>query len=106
MGCLIVDDSPDFVDAARGLLKRRGMVVVGVASSGTEALSRFAELRPDVPLVDIDLGAESGFDVIEKLHRAGAPSPSPRFLAKSALSADAVRDLVRGSAGLQEGDHR
>jgi len=121
MRCLIVDDSPDFVDAARGLLERHG-IVVGVASSGAEALSRFAELRPDVTLVDIDLGGESGFDVIEQLHQVGAQSPSPLifisthalqdfadmvdsspavgFLAKSALSADAIRDLMRGSAGL------
>jgi CheY-like chemotaxis protein len=38
--CLIVDDSRDFVDAARGLLERHGIVVVGVASSGAEALAR------------------------------------------------------------------
>jgi hypothetical protein len=31
---LIVGDSPDFVDATRGLLERHGIVVVGVASSG------------------------------------------------------------------------
>jgi hypothetical protein len=35
-----------------------------------------------------------------------ASSPAVGFLAKSALSADATRDLVPGSAGLQEGDHR
>jgi hypothetical protein len=36
MRCLIVDDSRDFVHAARSLLVRHGMVVVGVASSGAE----------------------------------------------------------------------
>jgi len=128
MRCLIVDDSADFVDAARGLLERDGIVVVGVASSGTEALARFEELRPDVTLVDIDLGCESGFDVVELLHRAGTPSPSPLilisthaplefadmvaaspalgFVSKSALSVDAIGDLVRVAAAFEESDHR
>jgi len=128
MRCLIVDDSADFVDAARGLLERDGIVVVGVASSGTEALTRFEELRPDVTLVDIDLGGESGFDVVEELHRAGTPSPSPLilisthapmefadmvaaspalgFVSKFALSVDAIRDLLRVAAGFEESDHR
>ncbi len=125
MRCLIVDDSADFVDAARGLLERDGIVVVGVASSGTEALARFEELRPDVTLVDIDLGGESGFDVVDQLDRTAASwpssliltsthslqdfadmvaaSPALGFLSKSALSADAVRDLARGSTGFEEG---
>ena len=71
MRCLIVDDSADFVDAARGLLERQGITVVGVASTSAEALRCFEELRPDVTLVDIDLGGESGFELAEQLHRAG-----------------------------------
>jgi CheY-like chemotaxis protein len=35
--CLIVDDSADFVDAARGLLERQGIAVVGAASGGGAA---------------------------------------------------------------------
>jgi DNA-binding NarL/FixJ family response regulator len=36
--CLIVDDSRRFLDAARGLLERQGLSVVGEASTGDEAL--------------------------------------------------------------------
>jgi CheY-like chemotaxis protein len=124
--CLIVDDSPRFVDAARGLLEREGITVVGVASNGAEAVQRVERLRPDVVLVDIDLGEESGFDVVRELHRDGrsapprvilisthaeqdyaeliAASPAAGFLAKTALSAIAIRDLLgrdggSGSAG-------
>jgi CheY-like chemotaxis protein len=114
--CLIIDDSSRFVDAARGLLEREGIVVVGTGSTGAEALERVAQLRPDVTLVDIDLGGESGFDVVRRLHEdAGlaeprvilvsthaeldyadliAASPAVGFLPKSALSADAIRDLL------------
>ncbi len=125
MRCLIVDDSAAFVDAARGLLERQGIAVVGVASTGAEALRCFEELRPDVTLVDLDLGGESGFEVAEQLDRAGSPAPSPvilisthaaqdfaelietspavGFVSKSALSGGSIRDLVRrwdsGGAG-------
>jgi CheY-like chemotaxis protein len=45
---LIVDDDVYFLQAARDLLERQGMVVVGVASTADEALRRAEELRPDV----------------------------------------------------------
>jgi CheY-like chemotaxis protein len=126
MRCLIVDDSADFIDAARGLLECEGMTVVGVASTSADALRSFEELRPDVTLVDINLGGESGFELAEQLHLAGGPSPvilisthaaedfadmiesSPAvgFLSKSALTCCAIHDLVGGSARLEEGDHR
>jgi len=114
--CLIVDDSPRFLAAARGLLEREGVAVVGVASTGDEALRRVDELRPDVTLVDIDLGGESGFEVVRRLHHDAdvapsrlilisthaeddyaelvAASPAAGFLSKTALSAAAVRDLL------------
>jgi DNA-binding NarL/FixJ family response regulator len=114
--CLIVDDSPRFLAAARGLLERQGIAVVGVASSGAEAVRRVAELRPDVTLLDIDLGGESGLELARRLHGEAGPSPSPvilvsthaeqdyadlidaspavGFLPKTALSAGAIHDLL------------
>jgi DNA-binding NarL/FixJ family response regulator len=118
--CLIVDDSPRFLDAARGLLERQGITVVGVASNSAEALQRAEELRPDVTLLDIDLGGESGLELARRLHRQTGPassrvilisthaeqdyadliaaSPAVGFLSKTALSAPAIRDLL-GSHG-------
>ena len=114
--CLIVDDSPRFLDAARGLLERQGVTVVGVASNSAEALQRAEELRPDVTLLDIDLGGESGLELARRLHRQTGPAPAPvilisthaeqdyaeliaaspaiGFLPKTTLSADAIRDLL------------
>src|SRR3954452_19837424 len=51
--CLIVDDNAPFLEAAASLLEREGIEVVGVASTGDEALRHAQELRPDVALVDI-----------------------------------------------------
>src|SRR4051794_5987293 len=51
--------------------------VVGVASNSAEARSRVAELHPDVVLVDIALGAESGVELARSLARESGPKITP-----------------------------
>jgi response regulator receiver domain-containing protein len=65
--CVIVDDHQPFLAAARLLVEREGVAVVGVAATSAEALRLEEELRPDVVLVDIRLGGESGFDLARRL---------------------------------------
>jgi two-component system, NarL family, nitrate/nitrite response regulator NarL len=114
--CLIVDDSTAFLETASRLLQREGVDVVGVASTGAEALERVDELEPEVILLDISLGAESGFDLAQRLagdsrlpqtdvilisthaeadfaEPIGA-SPAVGFLSKSELSARAIHHLL------------
>jgi DNA-binding NarL/FixJ family response regulator len=50
-----------------------GIVVVGVASNIAEALQLAQDLQPDVTLVDIDLGGESGFELAGRLREHGLP---------------------------------
>jgi two-component system nitrate/nitrite response regulator NarL len=110
--CLIVDDNAPFLEGAADLLRRGGLDVVGVASSGHEAIRLVTELRPDVTLVDIDLGDENGFELAERLHEVSvkvilvsthsevdfaqliAASPALGFVSKARLSAQAIRDLL------------
>jgi DNA-binding NarL/FixJ family response regulator len=114
--CLIVDDSTRFLEAARRLLERNGIEVVGVAATVAEALDLIDQLRPDVTLVDIDLGGESGFELVRRLQQRPGPPTSNMilvsthaeddfadliaasaaigFLSKADLSADAIRDLL------------
>jgi DNA-binding NarL/FixJ family response regulator len=51
------------VQNASLLLQREGVTVVGVASNIAEALREARTLLPDVILVDVGLGEESGFDL-------------------------------------------
>ena len=91
--CLIVDDSRDFLGAARELLERDGISVVGVASTGAQAYNSCRELRPDVALIDIDLGDESGFQVARQLADQAGPS-QPRMILISAYSEDDFADMI------------
>jgi DNA-binding NarL/FixJ family response regulator len=116
--CLIVDDNAPFIEASRILLEGQGISVVGVAMTAAEGLRSAEELEPDVVLVDIDLGVDSGFELARALADAGgaaasnvvlisthseedfadlvAESPALGFLAKSDLSADALRHILDG----------
>ena len=117
--CVIVDDSPAVLRAARELLGDQGIAVVGVATTAEEAISLVEELEPDVVLVDIDLGAESGFDLALRLEHSSdgtrariilistydeadfakliEASPAIGFVPKSELSATAVHRLLAGT---------
>jgi DNA-binding NarL/FixJ family response regulator len=89
---------------------------VGVASSCADAVRLVGELHPDVALVDIDLGDESGLDVaraLEAADRGGsrvvlisaysesdftdliAASPAVGFLPKTQLSAARIDEVLR-----------
>jgi DNA-binding NarL/FixJ family response regulator len=113
---LIIDDNDAFLEQASALLEREGVTVVGVASNSAEALRQARALRPDVILVDIGLGDESGLDLAQLLARDGqdggaevilisayaetdyaeliAESPAAGFLAKSELSARAIGRIL------------
>ena len=124
--CLIVDDNPGFLAAARVLLEEEGVRVVGVASTGAGAVRCVAELRPDVTLLDVDLGGDNGFDVArwlvdevgidpghlilvsayseEEFLDMIEASPVIGFLPKPALSVPAIERLLLAAAGPRDGD--
>jgi two-component system, NarL family, nitrate/nitrite response regulator NarL len=112
--CVIVDDDEAFVKVAQAVLERDGVTVIGAASSCAEAIQRSEALRPDVVLIDIRLGQESGFDVARQLadnrHPAAmimisthaaedyadliAETPVAGFLPKAQLSSAAIRRIL------------
>ena len=114
--CLIVDDNHDFLRAASELLEHDGINVVGLASTGAQAYRACRELKPDVALVDVELGAETGFEVTRQLvGQAGsqqlrvilistyseedfedmiADSPAVSFLPKTGISGTAIRSIL------------
>jgi len=114
--CLVVDDNPEFLEAARSLLEQQGISVVGVAANSLEAIERAADLQPDVVLVDVHLGEENGLQLARRiagLDREDLPSvilissypegdlggalPIGRrieFVSKTDLSARAIRNAL------------
>jgi CheY-like chemotaxis protein len=93
--CLIVDDSLEFSEAAAQLLAGDGVTVVGFAATSDEAVEEALTLGPNVALVDVDLGAESGFDVARRL--AGLPGGGPPIVLISAESGSELAEIVDAS---------
>jgi DNA-binding NarL/FixJ family response regulator len=90
--CLIVDDDDGFLDVARDLLEREQINVVGVASNSAGAIRLMAAARPDVMLIDVNLGEESGFDLVDSITGAG-PQASPILILISTYTLDDYIDL-------------
>jgi DNA-binding NarL/FixJ family response regulator len=91
---------------------------VGIASTSECALRRAAELRPDLMLVDVYLGSESGIDLARRISAQGgeqasrvilistyaesdfpgllAGSDAIGFVSKAELSASAIQRVLGG----------
>ncbi len=97
---MLVDDNLAFLDAARRLLERQGISVVAVATTSAEALRQFTELQPDVMLVDVNLGTESGFDLASEL--ASSPNgSSTRVILISTYAEPDFEDSLSAGASFQ-----
>jgi len=90
--CLIVDDDEGFLQVASELLEREQIDVVGVASNSAGAIQQAVSIRPDVVLIDVNLGDESGFDVAAAIADTVTSVP-PALILISTYSLDDYLDL-------------
>jgi DNA-binding NarL/FixJ family response regulator len=94
---LIVDDSETFLASARRLLESHGVEIVGIATSGAEALDLAGALSPDLALVDVELGEEDGFALAGALRLR---SPATRVVLISTYGSDEMQDLISSSSAI------
>ena len=91
---LFVDDDPDILDLLAFLAGRTGLATLTARDTPT-ALALFDSERPDLAIVDVMLGAWSGFDLVAEL-RARSDVPIVLLTAKSSED-DRVRGLELGA---------
>jgi DNA-binding NarL/FixJ family response regulator len=108
---MIVDDHPMVREGLAGILERQEMLIVGLASTGRQAIEMFARYMPDILLLDLRLPDQSGIEVTRKI-LADYPDAKIIFLSSSqgdasiydAINSGAVGYLVKGIDGATLGD--
>jgi DNA-binding NarL/FixJ family response regulator len=96
---LCVDDHPIVREGVAAIINLQpDMTLAGSAATGGEALARFAELSPDVALVDLRLPDMTGFELIKKMRDQ---SPNARIIVLSSHEGDVdiQRALEAGAQG-------
>jgi len=96
---LIADDHALVRAGIRALVERiGGVVVVGEAGKGSEALELVRQLRPDLLLLDITMPDGNGFDVLDQITKK---HPEIRVIVLTVHEAGeyAIRALREGAAG-------
>ena len=89
MRILLVDDDRELVDLLAFALKRAGLEPIP-AHDAAAALRVFDERRPDLVVLDINLGASSGLEVLKEIRRR---SQLPVIML---TALDSEEDKVRG----------
>jgi DNA-binding NarL/FixJ family response regulator len=91
---LCVDDHRIVQEGLRLIINRHpDMQVVGSAESGADAVAQFAALRPDVTLMDLQLGPMSGVAAIREIRTI---DPSARIVVLTMYQGD--EDIFRAIA--------
>lgn len=96
---LIADDHPLMREGIAAVLARQSdMQIVGEAANGAEAIERFAQLQPDVTLMDLQMPRMDGLQAIAEIRRG---APHARVLVLTTYQGDfqAWRALKSGACG-------
>jgi len=95
---LIVDDERPIIEVLIEIFETNGYEVVGSATSGEDALSKYASLSPypDIVIMDHRLPMKTGLETMRGILRM---DPSARVLFVSADSSIRKNALAEGAAG-------
>jgi len=95
---LLADDHRLFREGLRGILEADGMIVIGEAADGHEAVALARELRPDVLVLDLRMGAFSGLQALRAV-TASDPGIRTVVVSVSAERTDVLEALAAGARG-------
>ena len=84
---LIVDDAAFMRMMIRDILTKNNFEVVGEATNGEEAVSKYIELQPDLVTLDITMPGMDGVTVLKKIREY---DPSARVVMCSAMGQQAM----------------
>lgn len=97
LSAVIVDDEPMSIDVLRSDLESFGDIeILAAVNRASEALASVPILKPDVLFLDVELGTDSGFELLQAM-RAKGLEPSTRVVFYTAFDKYVI-DALRSSA--------
>lgn len=104
----LVDDHMIVREGLRAVLQQAGLHIVGEADNTTTALAEIIQKEPDVVLLDLSLGGNSGLELLPRLKTRGLRTriivltmlDQPRTIA-DAIHGGASGYVLKGSSGAE-----
>lgn len=84
---LIVDDAAFMRMMLKDILTKNGYTVIGEASNGAEALTKYQELKPDLTTLDITMPEIDGITALKNIKAA---DPNAKIIMCSAMGQQAM----------------
>jgi len=97
MKVLIADDDRVYVRMVSNYLKHRGMEPAPVYD-GMQTLMFALRTKPDVILLDINMPAGNGFEVLRKLKASSLTGPIPVVVVSGSIDIEAERRVLANGA--------
>lgn len=95
---LLVDDHDLFRTGLRNLLEEQGILIVGEADTGTEALKKIREVAPEVVVMDLNMPGISGVEATRQIAMV-APLTRVLVLTISDQDGDVMDAILAGACG-------
>jgi DNA-binding NarL/FixJ family response regulator len=95
---VIVDDHDLFRTGLRNLLEEQGVLIIGEAAGGAEAVKIVRELAPDVVVLDLNMPGMGGVDATRHI-TAIAPLTKVVMLTISEEDSDVMDAILAGACG-------
>ena len=91
MKVLVVEDNGMTRGMIKDLLKEIGHEVIGEAEDGNSAVKVFADLRPEVVLLDLILPKKPGIEVLEEIRKI---DPAAKVVIVTAVGQEKINKML------------
>jgi len=93
---LVIDDEKAICEFTKNIFTKRGLDAY-TAESGTKAITIAKKINPDIALIDVHMGKESGVDILKRLLKV---SPKCRCIMVTWDKEKAQQAKKMGAAGI------
>lgn len=91
MRILIIDDEDLAIRRLQNLLKnRKDIEIVGTAGTAESGKTKIISLKPDIVLIDVEIGNSTGYEVIREVDKTGF---RPKYIVVTAFSQYAINGI-------------